>query len=292
MRGFIPAYEVKSPGTLAETLQLLHDAPGTWKPLAGATDVMVLLDADLLKHRRFVNLQAHPELATIEETATELKIGAATTFGKIHQHPVVAREFPLLHQAALSVGAVAIQNRATIGGNIANASPAADSPPVLLAYDSRIELQSASGSRVIPYSSFHTGYKTMQLAPDEIIRALILPRTSATETVHGYFRKVGPRKAQAITKVSLAGLLRLSPDGTVSDVRLAFGSVAPVPLRCIHTEAIVRGQKLTDSVISRAKSSLLTEVTPIDDIRSTAEYRMTVATHLLEEFLRTAPGTS
>ncbi len=193
-------------------------------------------------------------------------------------------EFPLLGEAANLTGAIAIQNRGTIGGNIANASPAADSLPALLVYEAELELISSAGSRVVPYVGFHTGYKTTLMREDELIRAIRLPRTTAGWQQHS--RKVGTRKAQAISKVCIAAMAKL--DGvTISDIRLAYGSVAPTPVRAWKTEAALKGRKLDSATIQTARTELLNELKPIDDIRSTADYRSRVAANLLEEFLGT-----
>ena len=189
--------------------------------------------------RKLVSIWNLPELRRIEVTPDEIRIGAGCTYTDLRKHEIVAREFPLLPAAARWTGGIANQNRGTIGGNIVNASPAADSLPALLAYEAELILVSVRGERRLPYVSFHTGYKKTLLAPDELIQAVCLPRRFS-----GYFshaRKVGARNAQAISKVCIAALGRLA-DGVVEDVRIALGSVAPVPLRLTETEQAVTGQ--------------------------------------------------
>ena len=188
----------------------------------------------------------------------------------------------MLCQAAKETGGIAIQNRGTLGGNIVNASPAADSPPALLAYDAELELVSKAGARRIPYSGFHSGYKQMDIRPDELLRAIHLPRQ--TKGLTHYYRKVGTRKAQAISKVCFAAVAGVK-DGNIDHVRIALGSVAPIPLRCFKTENAVNGQPLNDQTIAAAKQSLVDEISPIDDIRSTKDYRLQVSLNLLEDFL-------
>jgi CO/xanthine dehydrogenase FAD-binding subunit len=185
-------------------------------------------------------------------------------------------------QAASETGGLAIQNRGTVGGNIVNASPAADSPPALLAYDAELQLAAASGSRWIPYAGFHTGYKQMLLRPDELLTNIRLPRTAADRFHH--YRKVGTRKAQAISKICFAGTASFE-ESTLVDIRIVFGSVAPIPLRCSQTENALRGQTLGAQTIDLALQTLATEITPIDDIRSTKAYRLQVSLNLLEDFL-------
>ena len=285
MRAYLPNYEMVAPASLGEALHLL--ATDEWQPFAGGTDLMVLLEAGKLNHQQFVSLWHLPELRGIMVTNEYITLGALTTYTQIQAHDVLRAEFPLLCQAAHWTGSVAIQNRGTLGGNIANASPAADSLPALLVYEAELELISAQGTRWIRYQDFHTEYKTTAMRQDELIRAIRLPRTTAGWIQHS--RKVGTRKAQAISKVCLAGLALLEAD-MIKDIRLAYGSVAPVPLRVAQTEASLRGRGLDAATISEARTALLVELHPIDDVRSTAEYRAHVAANLLEEFLRSLVG--
>jgi CO/xanthine dehydrogenase FAD-binding subunit len=282
MRSYIPSYQFVSPGTISEALELLADNGGTWKPFAGGTDLMVLLEAGKLPHKQYVNIWQFDELRGIEVDETNVTLRALTTYTDVQAHPVLREEFPMLCQAGKETGGIAIQNRGTLGGNIVNASPAADSPPALLAYDAELELISKSGSRRIPYSKFHSGYKQMDIRPDELLSAIHLPRNQ-NQRVH-YYRKVGTRKAQAISKVCFAGTAEVSGNA-VNQVRIALGSVAPIPIRCEKTETALQDQSLTNETIQNALSTLATEITPIDDIRSTRDYRLQVSLNLLREFL-------
>jgi len=282
MRAYLPNYELKTPASLDEALRLLAAEPDVWRPFAGGTDLMVLLEANKLVHKRFVSLWNLPELQGIKAIDDAITLGAMTTYTQIQQHPVLREEFPMLCEAASWTGAVAIQNRGTLGGNIANASPAADSLPALLVYEAELELISASGSRRVSYRDFHTGYKTTVMRQDELIKTICLPRTTSGWQQHS--RKVGTRKAQAISKVCIAAMAQV--DGNlIRDVRLAYGSVAPVPVRVWKTEAVLKGQKLDPATITAARTEILNELKPIDDVRSTADYRSQVAANLLEEFL-------
>ncbi len=284
MRSSVSAYELRAPENLQTALATLGSEPGAWKPLAGGTDLMVLFEAGKLPHKKFISIWRLPELKGIEVTSECVTLGALATYTEIQKHPILQAEFPLLCRAAEETGGVATQNRGTLGGNIVNASPAADSPPALLVYDAEVELVSALGSRRVPYDRFHTDYKKMDLRPDELLRSIRLPRK--TPGWSQYYRKVGTRKAQAISKVCFAGAACLE-DGQIRDIRISLGSVAPTVLRCRKTEAVLRGQKPAPSVIAAAKQSLASEIAPIDDIRSTAAYRLRVAQNLLEEFLQT-----
>jgi CO/xanthine dehydrogenase FAD-binding subunit len=282
MRAYIPAYDLRVPGSLTEALALLANEPGVWQPFAGGTDLMVLLEAGKLPHKRFLSVSKLDDLRGIEATAAYVTLGALTTYAEIQKNPALQAEFPLLCTAARETGSVATQNRGTLGGNIVNASPAADSPPALLAYDAEVELVSQRGARWLPYHGFHSGYKKMKIETDELLRAIRLPRRTAAW--RQYYRKVGTRKAQAISKVCFAGAA-LVEDGVIRDVRIALGSVAPIVLRAVETEQALRGQKITTAVVTVAKETLVREIAPIDDIRSTAPYRLRVAQNLLEEFL-------
>ncbi|PYS80829.1 MAG: carbon monoxide dehydrogenase [Acidobacteria bacterium] len=282
MRAYLPAYELVVTRTLEDALALLRDEPGAWRPLAGGTDLMVLLEAGRLEHRKFFSVRQLAELRGIEESDGHVTIGALTTYTEVQRSRVLAREFPMLVRAAGETGGVAIQNRGTLGGNIANASPAADSPPALLAYGAEVELVSSRGSRWVAYADFHTGYKQTLMQPDELIARVRLPRPR--EGARHFYRKVGTRRAQAISKVCFAGLAELD-GGVVREVRIALGSVAPVVLRCRRTEALLRGRRLDAESAGAALEEIAKEIAPIDDVRSTARYRARVARNLLAEFL-------
>jgi CO/xanthine dehydrogenase FAD-binding subunit len=274
VRSDVDAFELATAGTLREALERVEAG---FRPLAGGTDVMVLLSAGKLQPRRWVDLSAVPELRGIEVRHDAVVLGALTTYTDVRRQPVVAGAFPMLAQAASETGGLAIQNRGTLGGNIANASPAADSPPALLAYDAEIELVSRAGIRRVPYAGYHTGYKQTVAAPGELIARIVLPR--AGERVH-YYRKVGPRRAQAISKVCMAACVKLE-GRAVKAARIALGGVAPVPLRAEEAErALVSGEPR-----ARVREALGRAIAPIDDVRSTARYRRRVAENLLEELL-------
>lgn len=284
MRSYLPTYELRRPANLDDALATLAQEPGEWRPFAGGTDLMVLLEAGALRHQRFISLWGIPELRGVQVTAAALSIGAMTTYTDLLKAPLVQAEFPLLCDAASQTGGVATQNRGTVGGNIGNGSPAADTPPALLVYDAELELVSARGARTVRYDRFHTGYKTSELAADELIARIHLPRRSLTPRGWTTYRKVGTRRAQAIAKVCFAAASRVEGD-RVEDIRIAFGSVAPTVLRATATEQVLRGQQLSRERISEAVEALRAEIAPIDDIRSTARYRGFVARQMLTAFL-------
>jgi CO/xanthine dehydrogenase FAD-binding subunit len=285
MRSVLRNFDLDEPATLTEALAMLAREPA--RPFAGGTDLMVLLAAGTLPPGRYLSLHRLNELRGIQVEGDEIVLGALTTYSELMASPEVGRECPLLVRAAAETGAVATQNRGTIGGNIANASPAADTPPALLVYDAVLELVSARGSRRVAYDRFHLGYKHMDLAPDELIAAVRVTRRRG-DWIHAW-RKVGTRKAQAIAKVCLAVAVD-APGGTVRDVRIALGSVAPIVIRAAHAEAAIRGRALTAENIRACCSALGRDISPIDDIRSTAAYRERVAANLLGQFLASAAG--
>jgi CO/xanthine dehydrogenase FAD-binding subunit len=291
MRAQPAEYELVAPGSLAAVLSLLAKAPGTWLPIAGGTDVMVQYSAGKLPARKLVSIWNLPELRRIENLADEIQIGAGCTYTDLRESPAINREFALLATAAGWTGGIANQNRGTLGGNIVNGSPAADSLPALLVYDAELLLVSKKGERRVPYSSFHTAYRKTQLAADELIRTICVKKQFSEYYAHT--RKVGARNAQAISKICLAALGQIKK-GVVQDIRLAMGSVAPVPLRLRETESVLKGKRIDPRLLKLVRATAATEVQPIDDIRSTARYRAAVAGNLVAEFLQqlSASGTA
>ena len=286
MRGQAPGCMVQTPTSLSGALELLFAEKGVWRPLAGGTDLMVPFAAGTLPYTHFLNLWGLEELRGIEVDHDSITLGALCTYAEIRQHPVIGAEFPNLMQSAWVTGARAIQNRGTLAGNIANGSPAADTPPSLLAYGAEVQLQSHAGSRWVPYESFHTGYKQTVMLPEELITRIRVVRPTG-DTFH-FFRKVGTRKAQAISKVCLAAYAR-AEEGRVAEFRLGLGSVAPVPLRAFTTEMLIQGQPIQaidERFIAGAMQALLEDIRPIDDIRSTARYRRAVSANVLGQLLK------
>jgi CO/xanthine dehydrogenase FAD-binding subunit len=279
-------YDLIAPGSLQSAVTLLAENPA-WLPIAGGTDVMVQFAAGMLAAKKLLSIWNLPELRGIEKLPGELRIGAACTYTDVRRDPVITREFPLLAQAASWTGGIANQNRGTLGGNIVNASPAADSLPALLAYDAELVLVSARGERRVAYRNFHTDYKMMDRAPDELVRAICLPRIFSSYVQ--YARKVGARNAQAISKVCIAALGRIEK-GAMKDVRIALGSVAPIPIRLVETERILARKKLDPATVALARKTAVAETRPIDDIRSTARYRAAVVGNVVAEFLEKLGG--
>ena len=268
MRTAVSTLELVEPRSLKHALDVLRDRQPI-VPLAGCTDVYVLLNAGSAPGSRYLNLWNLDALRGITLRHGAVSIGALTTFGDIIRSPIVRRRLPALVAAAREIGAVQIQNRGTMGGNVANGSPAGDSLPVLAAVDAIVVLRSASGVRRVPFTGFYTGYRKTVMRPDELVAAIEIQPVAGRQ----WFRKVGTRAAQAISKVVMAAVRAPHP-------RIAFGSVAPTVVRVPRTEDVLAA----GGSIDEAVAALVTEIAPIDDMRSTAEYRRRVACNLLRQF--------
>jgi CO/xanthine dehydrogenase FAD-binding subunit len=276
-------YDLIAPPTLDAALQTLADNPGLYTPIAGGTEIMVALGAGRLREKNLLSINHLKELRFIDVTPDTITIGSGATFTDIRRSAAIAESLPLLIQSASWTGSIANQNRGTLGGNIVNASPAADTPPALLAYDATLTLISSRGTRTIPYTDFHLGYKKTALAADELLHSVTLKR-SFVGYKH-YIRKVGTRNAQAISKVATAALAKMN-NGIIEDIRIGAASLRDRPARLTATEQTLLNQPITAQTVAAARKALASETLPIDDIRSTARYRATVAANLLEEFLR------
>jgi xanthine dehydrogenase small subunit len=276
--------EADTPRTLAEAYALLAD--GGRRPLAGGTDALVERTAGIADPRGYLDLAALDELRGIRVLDGALILGAATTYAELRRDPLIAEHASVLAEMSAEVGAAQIQNRGTLGGNIATASPAGDSLPVLLALDAEIVVGGARGERTLPAASFFPAYRRTALAADELILRIRIPLVPDRTVA---FRKVGTRRAQAISVVVLAVAWRWE-DGLWRDVRVALGSVAPTPIRARATEAALEGMPPTARVAAVAAATLAAEITPIDDVRSTAEYRRAVAGRVLNRIVRDAAG--
>jgi CO/xanthine dehydrogenase FAD-binding subunit len=261
------------PRSLRDALRMLREE-GPLAPLAGCTDLYVGLNFGTLSGRRFLNIWGLDALRGIEVRGDVLRIGALATYSDIIRSADVRRRLPMMAAASREIGAVQIQNRGTIGGNIANGSPAGDMLPVLAVADALVELRSAEWTRKVPFSEFYTGYRASVRRSDELITAIEVPGVEGRQ----WFRKVGTRAAQSISKVVMAGVRAECP-------RIALGSVAPTVVRARRTEDALAGGASMDE----ARAILQTEISPIDDIRSTAAYRREVAARLLAQFWRDTP---
>jgi xanthine dehydrogenase small subunit len=273
---------VHSPRHLDEALAILSERRSDLRIIAGGTDLMVLLNARTFSAREFLDIWRIGELRGISEHGQRIRIGALTSFSAIIASPIVNTYAPPLVAAARTIGAVQIQNRGTLGGNLVNGSPAGDSLPVMAAFDAEIEIRSNRGTRVVPFDDFYTGYRQTVLEPDEIVTAISLVKLRDGE--RSIFYKVGTRRAQAISKVMMASRMSMS-DGVVSGVALSYGSVTPVVRRARRLERAIEGMRPGSGLTVAIEKELESEISPIDDIRSTALYRMRVARNLLARML-------
>ncbi len=283
MRGAAESMSLLRPRSANEAINLFSKSTDAMA-LAGGTDLMVAFNAGLLNGRRVLDLSGVREWTKIKVVGKSLRIGALVTHSQIQAHPVIQREFPLLVEACKTIGAIQIQNRGTLGGNIANASPAGDTFAPLLVYEAVVHLVSSRGKRALPIWEFFSGVKKTKLEAGELISGVevdFLERRPSRQL----FRKVGTRAAQAISKTVAAGLLRLRFGGIVEDFRFALGSMAPTAVRLTEAEAAVNGKKIGPVVIAEACRLLERNVSPIDDIRSTREYRLAVSRNILRRFL-------
>ena len=268
MPAIVNTMSLVRPRTLNAALSLMTSDP-TLMPIAGCTDVYVGLHFGTLAHKRFIDLWSLKELHGISVDRDVLRNGALSTYTEIIESKLVEKRVPMLVAASREVGGAQIQNRGTLGGNVANASPAGDTLPVLAAAGARIVLRSHAGTRTVPFETFYTGYRTSVRRPDELITAIEIPRITGAQ----WWRKVGTRRAQAISKIMMAAVRG-------KEVRIAIGSVAPTVVLATNAAAVLsKGGSIAD-----ARVALLKDISPIDDIRSTGEYRAAVAANLLEDF--------
>ena len=279
----------ESPTRLEAAYALLADAEVAWRPLAGGTDLMVQMTGEIGEPpERVLDIWALDELRGIVVESDALVIGALTTYTELRRSPLVSEFVPELADAAATIGAAQIQNRGTLGGNVANASPAGDTLPVLLALGAEIIVGSAAGERTIAADDFWIGYRTTARRADELVVRIRIPLT-ADRLVK--FRKIGTRRAQAISKVVMALAWRATTDDDPwTDVRLALGSVAATTIRAARAESVLEGARPTRETADAAAAALTAELQPIDDVRSTADYRRAVAGRVLHRLIRDAGG--
>lgn len=281
---------VQTPATLEEAYALLTQPGRSIRVIAGGTDVMVLMNAHVLDAAEFLNIWRLEELRGISDEGDALRIGALTTYTQLIRSELVGRLAPALVAASRTIGAVQIQNRGTIGGNIVNASPAGDSLPVLAAYDAEIEIGSARGARRVRFTDFYAGYRRTMLQMDELVLAVRLPKLKEGEGERDFYWKVGTRRAQAISKAVLAAKARMN-GGTIEAISIGVGSVAPTVIRAPHTERLLTGANLTAELMEQARRMIAQEVAPISDLRSTEHYRRSVTGNVLVKFLRRLMGS-
>ncbi len=272
-----------SPTTLGAAYDLLTERGRNAKIIAGGTDLMVLMNAHQLDAAEFIDIWRLNELRGVTDEGETIRIGALTTYTQLIKSSLIQQGAPALVEASRTIGAVQIQNRGTIGGNIVNASPAGDSLPVLAAFDAAVEIGSVRGVRQIAFNQFYTGYRQTVMEPDEILLAVRLPKLKDNE--RSFFFKVGTRRAQAISKVVMAMKAQVADD-TIKSIGISVGSVAPTVVRAPQTESRLTNAKLNTTIIEQARQTISREIAPITDLRSTEHYRRAVTGNVLAKFLR------
>lgn len=277
---------VASPRSLAEAYALIAEVPH--RPVAGGTDLLVQITGELGEPpERVLDIWHLDELRGIRMESNALVLGALTTYAEMRRSPLIAEFLPAFAEAAATIGAAQIQNRGTIGGNVMNASPAGDMLPLLLACDAQLIAGTARGERRIPASEFWPSYRKTALESNELLLRISIPLPADRQL---RYRKVGTRRAQAISKVVMSLAWQATQDGSWRDVHLALGSVAPTPIRASATEAVMEGAAPTEATADRAASTLAGELRPIDDVRSSADYRRAVAARVLHRLIRDEGG--
>ena len=272
-----------APTNIGEAYELLAERGRRAKIIAGGTDLMVALNARSLDAEEFIDIWRLNELRGIDDEGETIRIGALTTYTQLIKSPLIQLSVPALVEASRTIGAIQIQNRGTIGGNIANASPAGDSLPVLAAFDAEVEIGSVRGVRRVAFNSFYTGYRQTVMEPDEILIAVRLRKLKQNE--RSFFFKVGTRRAQAISKIVMA--VKVGITGAVIDsIGIALGSVAPTVMRGYQTESLLTNATLDATIVDQARNTISQEIAPITDVRSTEHYRRTVTGNALAKVLR------
>jgi CO/xanthine dehydrogenase FAD-binding subunit len=272
-----------APTSLDETYELLAERGGLAKIIAGGTDLMVAINAGSLDAKEFIDIWRLNELRGIDDEGETIRVGALTTYTQMIKSPLVQQSAPAMVEASRTIGAIQIQNRGTIGGNIVNASPAGDSLPVLATFDAEVEIGSVRGVRSVGFNDFYTGYRQTVMEPDEILLAVRLQRIKPNE--RSFFFKVGTRRAQAISKIVMAVKVEVI-GAVIKSIRIALGSVAPTVMRAHQTESLLTNATLDATIIEQARKTISQEITPITDVRSTEHYRRVVTGNALAKVLR------
>ncbi|MEM0066205.1 MAG: xanthine dehydrogenase family protein subunit M [Sulfolobales archaeon] len=283
----LPKIDYYRPKTLDEAIRLLREIDNS-RVIAGGTDLLVDMKTSRVRVRALVDISSIPDLRGIEDLGRTIRIGAATRLQELIESNVVSQNLPLLKTAVESMGSWQIRNMATIGGNLCNASPAADTAPPLLAYDAEFVVIGSEGLRVIPSTKFFVGYRKTALNPCEILKEILVKKS---EWSGWSYVKLGRRGGFTLSVVAVAVLAKVI-DGVVYDVRIALNSVAPVPIRAYKAEEVVRGKRVSWSLIEEAANTVAGEVTPIDDVRSTSWYRREMSYQLAKDALAKALGVA
>ncbi|MCD6323578.1 MAG: xanthine dehydrogenase family protein subunit M [Desulfurococcales archaeon] len=275
------SFEYFAPANLQEALELLDKYGADAKILAGGTDLLVKMKMRVVEPKYVINIKKLKELAYIKEEGNVVRIGALTKWRQLEKSDIIKKYFPALYDAVLVMAGTQIRNMATIGGNLCNASPAADSAPPLMVYEAKVVLASKDGEREVPITEFFTGPGRTVMKPNELLKEIVIPKPE--EGTGSAFIKV-TRTAMDLAKISAATALKVE-DGKIKLVRIAIGSAAPTPVRCRKTEEALTGKPFTPELIRETVKMVQDEISPIDDVRSTAFYRKEVSKVIVEDAL-------
>lgn len=280
----LPSFTYHEPHSLKEALRLLDELGGDAKILAGGTDLLVYMKYGLLRPRHIVNIKRIPGLRGIEEKGGYIAIGALTRLSEIERSPLIKKYFPALHEAARSMASVQVRNMATIGGNLCNASPAADTAPPLMVYKTIIYAVNVDGEKKFDINEFFKGPKKTVLEPRDILTWILVwkppPRTGSS------FIKIA-RTMMDLAKINVATRVTLR-DGVIEEAAVALGAVAPTPVRARSVEEELIGHEPSRELVEKASRRVVDDIDPITDVRSTAEYRRSVAPVVVRDSLLTS----
>ena len=271
-----------APANLADALQIKKRMGAEARVIAGGTDLILRMRDEVLSPSMLIDLR-RISLDGIELSSDAMRLGAFVSLSQVLESDDIEKYFPALPAACREFAGPPIRNRATLGGNIVNASPAADLVPPLIAYDASIVLKSASGDRALPLVDFFTGPGQSVIEPDEILTEIRLPLMPSLSAAT--FIKLGQRRSMAISQVNLTTRLTVDESGVVSEARIVLGAVAPVPMRAVTAEEILLGEEPTEKLLGEAAAKARAEVTPISDVRASLAYRLEMTEVLVRRAL-------
>lgn len=281
----VPEFEYLVPETLKEACALLNEYNGQAKVLAGGSDLIVKMKNGLLKPEYLVSLKNLDELKGVRyEPGVGVIIGSRTTHTMVVDNPILKDKFPSVSASAATMAAHQVRNIGTLGGNMVNAVPSADMPPILISLDAKARIVGPAGERTVTVEEFFVGPGRTVLASDEILAEIIIPEQATTGS---NYIKFGLRKAGALAVVGVASSVVMDGD-VVKDTRIVLGAVAPIPMRAKEAESVLRGKKVSQDLIDQAGQVAASEAKPISDIRGSAEYRRNLVSVLTRRSLKAA----
>jgi CO/xanthine dehydrogenase FAD-binding subunit len=279
----LPEFELIQPENLNEATRLLFELDAKGCPLAGGTDVLVSMKEKGFQPEVLVDLKGIGELrGIVPDGDRRVSIGATTTLHEVETSSLVKEICPILAETVGQIGSMQVRNRGTIGGNVGNGSPAADSARALLILDAEMEVASASGRRIVPIESFFVGPGETAVRRGEILRRIVVPGLKPGTVTASI--KYGPRRAMDCAMASVAVALTFDPSGACRTARIALGSVAPTPIRARQAEALLVGREITETHLEKVAKAAQSEARPITDVRASASYRI----HLVEVLVKRA----